>query len=87
MVCAQLHFNIYMEIGVKLDNKFWFDQSKQFMNGRLSCYGANTCEMTELFLTTNWTSKSAIIQKDVNRCCNFWRQKCDQEISRKDFKI
>jgi hypothetical protein len=25
IVCAQLHFNIYKEIGVKLDNKDWFD--------------------------------------------------------------
>jgi hypothetical protein len=24
-VCAQLHFNIYKEIGVKLHNKAWFD--------------------------------------------------------------
>jgi len=25
IVCAQLHFNICNEIGVKLDNKHWFD--------------------------------------------------------------
>jgi hypothetical protein len=25
IVCAQLHFNIYKEIGVKIDNKDWFD--------------------------------------------------------------
>ena len=24
-VCAQLHFNICKEIGVKLDNKHWYD--------------------------------------------------------------
>jgi hypothetical protein len=23
----------------------------------------------------------------VDRCCSFWRQKCDQESSREDFKI
>ena len=25
-VCAQLHFNICKKIGVKLDNKHWYDQ-------------------------------------------------------------
>jgi hypothetical protein len=25
-VCAQLHFNIRKDIGVKLDNKHWYDQ-------------------------------------------------------------
>ena len=56
---AQLHLNIYNEIGVKLDNKNWFDhvlyqnQSKEVMKVRLSHYGVDTCEMTELFLAIN----------------------------------
>ena len=25
-VCAQLHFNIYQEAGVKLDNEHWYDR-------------------------------------------------------------
>jgi len=24
-VCAQLHFNIFKEIGIKLNNKHWYD--------------------------------------------------------------
>jgi hypothetical protein len=67
VVCAELHFKIYNETGVKLDKKtgltMYQNQSKQVMMVRLPYWGANMYEMTELFLTINWTSKSAIIKK------------------------
>ena len=40
------------------------NHSKQVMKVRLSYYGANMCEMAEMFLTIDWTSKSAIIKKE-----------------------
>ena len=61
-VCAELHFNICKEIGVKLDSEQWYDhvqyqnQSKQVMKVRLPYCGANKCELTELFPTINRTS-------------------------------
>jgi hypothetical protein len=67
-VCAQLHFNICKEIGVKLDNKYSYDmyqnQSKQVMNIRLPYHGTNKCKPTELFPTINWTSQSMTINKE-----------------------
>jgi len=58
-VCAQLHFNICKEIGVKSDNNgmtTYQNQSKQVMKLRSPYYGINKCKPTELFLTINRTS-------------------------------
>ena len=58
--CAQLYFNISKEIGVKLDNEHWCDrvpkpvETSQMV--RLTYYGTNKGEPTELFLTVNRTS-------------------------------
>jgi len=67
-VCAQLHFNICKEIGVKLDNKYWYDHVpksvEQIMKVRLPYYGTNKSERTELFLTINRTSQCMIIKNE-----------------------
>ena len=56
-VCADLHFNICKEMGVKLDNNHRCDLvPKQVMNVRSPYYGTNRCEATQLFLTINRTS-------------------------------
>ena len=56
-VCAQLHFNICKEMGVKLDSRHRYDLIlEQVMNVRLPYYGTNKCEATQLFLTINRTS-------------------------------
>jgi hypothetical protein len=65
-VCAQLHFNICKETGVKLDNKHWYDYVLNpvetshtyictYIKVRLPYYGTKKCELTEIFLTINWT--------------------------------
>ena len=92
-VRAQLHLNIFKEIGIKYTTNtgttMYQNHSKQGIKVRLPYYGTNKCAPTELFLTINRTSKSVIIKKNmhVNRCCNPWRQKCDQERSWGYFKI
>ena len=59
-VCAQLHFNMFKEIWVKLDNEHWYDHVPKSVETiqkvRLPYYGTIKCEPTELFLTINWTS-------------------------------
>ena len=39
------------------------NQSKRVMKVRLPYYGTK-CEMTELFLTISWISKSVVINKE-----------------------
>jgi hypothetical protein len=37
-MCAQLHFNIYREMGVELDNKLWYDHVPKSVE---TCYEGN----------------------------------------------
>jgi hypothetical protein len=55
------------------------------VKARLPYYGMNKCKRTEQFLRINRTSYTVIMIRNihVNRHCNFWRQKCDYERSRK----
>jgi hypothetical protein len=48
-VCAELHFNICKEKGVKADNEHWCGQAPKAVE-------INKCKLTEPFLTINWTS-------------------------------
>ena len=54
-VCAQQHFNICKEIGIKLDKEQWCDHIPKSVTtsheGKVPYYGTNKCEQTELFLT------------------------------------
>ena len=58
-VHAQLHFNMCKKIGVKLDNKHWYDHVPKSVETnhevRLPYYGTKKCKLTELFPTINWT--------------------------------
>jgi hypothetical protein len=36
-VCAQLHFNICKETGVKLDNEHWYDHVPKLVKTNLQC--------------------------------------------------
>jgi hypothetical protein len=52
-VCAQLDFNICKEIGVKLDNKHWYDRVpksiEQILKVRLPYYGTKTVKGQNYF--------------------------------------
>jgi hypothetical protein len=54
-VCAELHFNVWEETGVKLDNGQWCDYVPESVE-RSHEYGTNKCEPTELFLAINQIS-------------------------------
>jgi len=59
-VCAQLQFNICKEKGVKLENGHWYAPVLKSVEtsheGRVTKLWNHKCELTELFLTINWTS-------------------------------
>jgi len=57
-VCVQIYFNIRKEIGVKLDNKYWYNHvsKSKVMKLKLSYYGNNKRKTKEIFLTINRTS-------------------------------
>jgi len=48
------------ECGVKIENEHWYDHVPKsvikVMKVRLPCYKTNRRELTELFITINWTS-------------------------------
>ena len=88
-VCAERHFNLREEIGVKLDNERWCQHVPQ------SVHAGHSGKVTILWnqqVQTNRTipnHKPNIIVRDneegtfVNGHCNVRRQQCDQERSRK----
>jgi len=45
-VCVQTYFNLCKQIGVKLDNEYWYNHvsKSQVMKLKLSYYGTNICE-------------------------------------------
>jgi len=59
-VCAQLHFNISKEIGVKLEHKHRYDPVTKSVEtsheGKVTVLWDQKCELTELLLTINRTS-------------------------------
>ena len=81
-VCAQLHFNICKETGVKLDKKHWYEhvpKSIETSQGGKVTILWNQQVQTDITIPSN---KPDIIRDNekrtyVNRCCNPRRQKCD----------
>ena len=59
-VCAEMHFNMCKEMGVKLDKKHWYDHVPKTVEtsheGKVTILWNQKCEPTELFLTINQTS-------------------------------
>ena len=94
-VCAQLHCNICMETGVKLDNEQGYVHVPKL--AETSPKGNVTILCNQQVLTDRRIPNNKldiIIHNDeketcmyVNRCCNFRREKCDQERNREDPKI
>ena len=86
-VCAQLHFKICKETGVKLDKKHWYDHVPKSV--KTSHEGKVTILLNKQVQTdrTVPNNKPDIIIHDkkrnmnVNVCCNSWRQKCGPERS------
>jgi hypothetical protein len=83
-VCAQLHFNICKETGIKLDKKHWYEHvPKSVQTGQ----GGNVTILWNQQVQIDRTipnNKPDIIIRDnekrtfyVNRCCNFGGEKCD----------
>ena len=58
-MCAEMHFNVCREIGVKLDNIHWYDHvPKTFETsheGEVTISWNQQCEPTEVLLTINRT--------------------------------
>ena len=83
-VCAQLHFNICKETGVKLDIKQWYEhvpKSVETIQGGKVAILWNQQVQTDRTFPNN---KPDIIIRDnekvtcmLNRLCNLRRQKCD----------
>ena len=71
-------------MGGKLDNIEWYDHVSKLVEtgreGKITVLWSQKCEPTELLLTINWRAQCVIINKE-HACCNYWRQKCDQERS------
>jgi lysyl-tRNA synthetase class II len=69
-VCAELHFNICKEIGVKLDNKHRYDHEPKSVETshevKVTISWNQQCELTELFSTINW---KFIIRDYKQRTC------------------
>ena len=59
IVCAQIHFNICKETGVKLDKKHWYEHVPKSVEtsqgGKVTYCGINKYKLTELSPTTNQT--------------------------------
>jgi hypothetical protein len=59
-VCAELPFNMCKEIGVKLENKHWYDHVPKSVEtsheGKMTTLRNQQVRTTELFLTINRTS-------------------------------
>jgi hypothetical protein len=68
-VCAQLHFNTCKEIGVKLDNEYWYDHVPKSVETshkkRLPYFGNKMCDPTELILTNRDNKNGSRMLKDV----------------------
>jgi len=90
-VCAELHFNICKEIGVKLDNVHWYQRVPKLVErspeGKVTIL-RNQQVQTDRTIPNN---KPDIIIHDnekgtfiMNSSCNFRKQKCDQEKSSND---
>ena len=87
-VCAPLHFNIYKEMGVKLDSELWYDHVPKSVE---TSHGGKVTILWKQQVRTDRTipnnKPDNIIhcnkktKMHANRCCNFWRHKCDQERS------
>jgi hypothetical protein len=85
-VCTPLHFNIYQEIGVKLDNEHWYDHVPKSVDtsheGTVTIL-RNQQVRTDRTIPNNKTenlihyNKKSKIHASI--CCNFWRHKCDQD--------
>ena len=58
-VCAQLHFNIWKEAGVKLDKKHWYEHVPKSVEtsqgGKVTILWNQQVQLTERFPTTNQT--------------------------------
>ena len=59
-VCAELHFNMCKEMGVKLDSEQWYDHVPKSVEtsheGKVTVLWNQQVEPTELLLTINRTS-------------------------------
>ena len=87
-VCAQLHFNIFKEIMVKLESEHWYERVPKSVKSR---HEGKVIILRNEQVRSNRTipnNKLDIIIREnkkknmhVNRCCNSWREKCDQERS------
>jgi hypothetical protein len=77
-VSAQLHFNICNEIVVQLDKKLWYEHVPKSVatnqGGKVTILW-NQQVQTDRTIPNN--RPDIIIRDNVNRCCNFRRQKCD----------
>ena len=85
-MCAELHFNVCKETGVKLDNENWYDHVPK------SLETSHEVEVTILWNQQVRTDRTVlnnqldIIIRDnkmnmhVNMCCSYCRQKCDKDI-------
>jgi hypothetical protein len=67
-VCAQLHFNICREIGVKLDTEHWYKYVQKFVGtsqeGKVTILWYPEVKPTEPSLTINQTSQSVTLKKE-----------------------
>ena len=92
-VCVQLHFNI-QEIGVKLDNIHRYDYvPKSFETSHEGKVTISWNQQVQSDRTIPNNKPDIIIcdnkkrHMHINRYCNFWRQKCDQDRICEDFNI
>ena len=83
-MCAQLHFNMFKETGVKLDKQHWYEHVPKLVGtsqgGKVTILW-NQQVKTDRIVPNN---KPDITIRDnekgtcmLYRCCNFRRQKCD----------
>jgi hypothetical protein len=62
-VSAQIHFNIYKEIGVQLDKKHWYEHVPNSVVTNLYC-GISKCKLTELSPITSLTLQSDTMKRE-----------------------
>ena len=87
-VCVQLHFNLCKKTGVKLEKEHWCDNVPKLVQTSHEVK-VNTLWTQKVQIDrTIPNNKSDIIIREnekrnmqVKRCCNFWRQRCQQERS------
>jgi hypothetical protein len=90
-VCAQLHFNVCKELGVKLDKEHWYEHVQKPVE---TSHEGNVITLWNQQVQTDRTirnNKPGIIIRDKGKgTCrrrNFKRLECDQDSSREDSKI